>query len=62
MAWLGPLLGALPALISGGIDAFRQRRAELTSVTAPTHKKTELEDDAELARRASRSSTPTKPE
>ncbi len=61
MAWLGPLLGALPALISGGIEAFRVKRAELTPIAAPTHKQTELEDDAELTRREQRAKAPTNP-
>ena len=60
IGWFAAILGALPALISGGFDAFHQRRAELTSVTAPTHKRVEIEDDAELARRAA--ARATKPE
>lgn len=58
MAWLGPILAALPELVRGGIDAFRMRRAELMPVVAPTHKQTELEDDAELKRRAARATKP----
>lgn len=56
--WLAALLGALPELVRVGVAAFRQRRAELSPVVEPTHKRIELDDDAEITRRERATATP----